>query len=90
MISSHSKPEHSRPELSRPIALTSPDLDACTLALMNPFKKLLDALRPKEPSPEDLEADVEAKRLADRNLDARLSQRQGSGAENYQSGRGTM
>jgi hypothetical protein len=57
---------------------------------MNPFKKLLDARRPKEPSPEDLEADVESKRLADRNLDARLSQRQGSGAENYQSGRGTM
>jgi hypothetical protein len=57
---------------------------------VNPLRKLLDAVRPKEPSPEDLEADVEARRLADRNLDARVSQRQGSGAENYQSGRGTM
>jgi hypothetical protein len=57
---------------------------------MNRLKKLLATLRPKAPSAEDVESDVEAKRLADRNLDARLSQRQGSGAENYQSGRGTM
>jgi hypothetical protein len=56
---------------------------------MNPLTKVLNALRPKAKSPDDIAADVEAKRLGDRNLDVRLSQRSGSAAENYQSGRGS-
>jgi hypothetical protein len=56
---------------------------------MNPLTKLLDALRRKPADPDDLAAENEAKRLQDRNLDARLSQRSGSAGENYQSGRGT-
>jgi hypothetical protein len=55
---------------------------------MNPLKKLLDSLRPTPKSADDLAAENEAKRLQDRNLDVRLSQRSGAG-ENYQSGRGS-
>ena len=55
---------------------------------MNPLAKVLNALRPKAKKPEDLAAEVEAKRLQDRNLDVRLSQRSSAG-ENYQSGRGS-
>jgi hypothetical protein len=55
---------------------------------MNPLAKMLDALkRRKEPA--DLDAEHEAKRIQDRNLDVRLSGRGGTGAENYQSGRGS-
>jgi hypothetical protein len=56
---------------------------------MNPLAKVLDALKRKPQASEDLAAEVEAKRLQDRNLDVRLSQRSGSAAENYQSGRGS-
>jgi hypothetical protein len=55
---------------------------------MNLFRRLLGSLRPTPTSPEDLEAEAEAKRIQDQNLDVRLSQRSGSG-ENYQSGRGS-
>jgi hypothetical protein len=55
---------------------------------MNRFKKMLDKLRPRPTSPEDLAAEVEAKRLQDRNQDVRLSQRSSAG-EHYQSGRGS-
>lgn len=55
---------------------------------MNPLTKLIAALKPRAKTPEDLEAEVEAKRLQDQNLDVRLSQRSGAG-ENYQSGRAT-
>jgi hypothetical protein len=55
---------------------------------MNPLAKVLNALkRRKEPA--DLAAENEAKRLQDRNMDVRLSQRSGSAGENYQSGRGS-
>ena len=60
----------------------------CNLRCMNPLAKVLNALRPKAKNPEDLAAEVEAKRLQDRNLDVRLSQRSSAG-ENYQSGRGS-
>jgi hypothetical protein len=56
---------------------------------MNPLAKLIGALKRKPEDAEDLAAENEAKRLQDRNLDARLSQRSGSAGENYQSGRGT-
>jgi hypothetical protein len=56
---------------------------------VNPLKKLLDKLRGREMSQEDLEASAESQRLQDRNLDVRLSQRSGSAGENYQSGRGS-
>jgi hypothetical protein len=62
--------------------------DGCNLRYMNRFKKMLDKLRPRPTSPEDLAAEVEAKRLQDRNQDVRLSQRSSAG-ENYQSGRGS-
>jgi hypothetical protein len=55
---------------------------------MKLLRRLLDSLRPTPRSPEDLEAEVEAKRIQDQNLDVRLSQRSGAG-ENYQSGRGS-
>ncbi|MFZ1880491.1 MAG: hypothetical protein WAU41_10020 [Gaiellaceae bacterium] len=56
---------------------------------MNPLAKLISALKPKAKTPEDLEAEVEAKRVQDLNLDVRVSQRSGSAGENYQSGRAT-
>jgi hypothetical protein len=56
---------------------------------MNPLTRLLDALKRKPDDPDELAAENEAKRLQDRNMDARLSQRSGSAGENYQSGRGT-
>jgi len=55
---------------------------------MSRFKKLLGRLRSRPTSPEDLAAEVEARRLQDRNQDVRLSQRSSAG-ENYQSGRGS-
>jgi len=55
---------------------------------MSRFKELLDRLRSRPTSPEDLAAAVEARRLQDRNQDVRLSQRSSAG-ENYQSGRGS-
>ena len=56
---------------------------------MNPLAKLISALKPKAKTPEDLEAEVEATRVQDLNLDVRVSQRSGSAGENYQSGRAT-
>ena len=56
---------------------------------MNPLARLLDALKWKPQVSEDLAAEAEAKKLQDRNLDVRLSQRSGSAGENYQSGRGS-
>ena len=56
---------------------------------MNPLTKLRDALKRKPPASDEFAAEVEAKRLQDRNLDVRLSQRSGSAGENYQSGRGS-
>jgi hypothetical protein len=55
---------------------------------MNPLAKILEALKRRK-GPADLEAESEAKRLQDRNMDVRLSGRGGTGAENYQSGRGS-
>jgi hypothetical protein len=55
---------------------------------MNLLRRLLESLSPTARSPEDLEAEVESKRIQDQNLDVRLSQRSGAG-ENYQSGRGS-
>jgi hypothetical protein len=56
---------------------------------MNPLAKVINALRPKGKSPDELAAENEAKGISDRNLDIRLSQRSGSAGENYQSGRGS-
>jgi hypothetical protein len=56
---------------------------------MNALTKLVAALKPKTKTAEDLEAEIEAKRLQDQTLDVRLSQRSGSAGQNYQSGRAT-
>jgi hypothetical protein len=56
---------------------------------VNPLKKLFEALRPAPKTSEDIAAEAEATRLADQIETARLSQRSGSAAENYQSGRGS-
>jgi hypothetical protein len=61
---------------------------------MNALAKFLASLKPKPRTGEDLEANLEAEaeaqRLQDRNLDVRLSQRSGSAGENYQSGRDSL
>ena len=56
---------------------------------MSLLTKLLAAIRPAPQTPEDIAAEVEAKRLADQIETTRLSQRSGSAGENYQSGRAT-
>jgi hypothetical protein len=56
---------------------------------VNLLKKLLEGFRATPKTPEDIAAEAEAKRLADQIETARLSQRSGSAAENYQSGRGS-
>jgi hypothetical protein len=56
---------------------------------MNLLTRLLSVLRPAPGTPEEIAAELEAKRLADQNETVRLSQRSGSAGENYQSGRGT-
>jgi hypothetical protein len=55
---------------------------------MNQLRKLLGALKRSPRGSDDLAAEEEARRLQDRNLDVRLSQRSTAG-ENYQSGRGS-
>ena len=54
---------------------------------MNPLRKLIAALRPGPPTPEELEARAEAQQIRDQMETIRVSQRSGAG-ENYQSGRG--
>ena len=56
---------------------------------MNLLTRLLTILRPTPSTPEEIAAELEAKRLADQNETVRVSQRAGSAGENYQSGRGT-
>ena len=59
------------------------------LAMANPLKKLLEAIRPAPKTAEDIAAGVEAKQLRDQMETVQLSQRSGSAGENYQSGRGS-
>ena len=56
---------------------------------MNPLKKLIGRFRALPNEDDWAAAKAEAKRVQDRNLDVRLSQRSGAG-ENYQSGRGSL
>jgi hypothetical protein len=54
---------------------------------MSILDRIKSIVRPA-PKPEDLEASREAARIRDQVDTTRLSTRGGSGAENYQSGRG--
>ncbi|MCW2963456.1 MAG: hypothetical protein JWO17_708 [Actinomycetia bacterium] len=55
---------------------------------MKSLRKILEALRPKPKTPEEIADRAEAARLREEMLTQRLSQRSTAG-ENYQSGRGT-
>jgi hypothetical protein len=66
----------------------SPTSNGRKLTNMNPFKKPLARMRSLPNEDDWAAAKAEAKRLQDRNLDVRVSQRS-PGGENYQSGRGT-
>jgi len=55
---------------------------------MNPFQRLIDALRPRPKTAEDVAAAQEAERVRDEMETIRLSQLSQTG-ENYQSGRGS-